>query len=193
MFASPLELTSRWDPQGVPGAYRFLNRIWNLVQEYNESKAVELTDEQQLAIRRSVHAMIRKVTNDIEQNHYNTAIAAAMACVNDLYKLKTEVFGKHEVWEEALNSLVAAIGPFAPHTMEELWHQLGHSTSAQHDSWPKYNEQYLVSDTVTLAVQVNGKLRGTIEVPQNSGEATAAEAAQADAKISGYIMCQVSC
>jgi leucyl-tRNA synthetase len=187
MFASPLELAARWDPQGVPGAHRFLSRIWNLVQDYEAAEPVELTDEQQLAIHRSVHAMIRKVTDDIEKNHYNTAIAAAMTCVNDLYKLKSDVFGKHEVWQEALASLVACVGPFAPHITEELWHQLGHSTTAQRDSWPKYDEQYLVSDTVTIAVQVNGKLRGTIAAPTDANEAKATELARAESKVATYL------
>jgi leucyl-tRNA synthetase len=127
------------------------------------------------------------MTEDIEGNRYNTAIAAAMGAVNDLYKLKTEAFGTHDVWHEALASLAACIAPFAPHTGEELWHLLGHSTSVNHDSWPAFNEKYIATDMVTVAVQVNGKLRGTVAVAADSAEATAVEAANADAKISGYL------
>ncbi|HUB93446.1 MAG TPA: class I tRNA ligase family protein, partial [Verrucomicrobiae bacterium] len=116
MFAAPLEVWIRWDPQGVPGTYRFLNRVWSLVGEYNESKRADLSEIQQRTIRRTVHVMIRKMTEDIEANHYNTAIAAAMTCTNELYKVKAEVFGTHEVWQEALEALVACIAPFAPHT-----------------------------------------------------------------------------
>jgi leucyl-tRNA synthetase len=82
---------------------------------------------------------------------------------------------------------VACVGPFAPHVTEELWHQLGHSTTAQRDSWPKYDEQYLVSDTVTIAVQVNGKLRGTIAAPTDANEAKATELARAESKVATYL------
>ncbi|HSX42807.1 MAG TPA: leucine--tRNA ligase [Candidatus Saccharimonadales bacterium] len=187
MFASPLELTSRWDPQGVPGTHRFLSRIWNLTQDYLAAQPVELTADQQRAIRRSVHGMIRKMTEDIEGNRYNTAIAAAMACVNELYKLKVEAFGQHDVWYEALASLVACVSPFAPHTGEELWHQLGHSTSVNHDSWPEYNDEYLATDTVTVAVQVNGKLRGTVQVAADAGEDIVVFAARNDGKIAANL------
>jgi leucyl-tRNA synthetase len=186
MFASPLELTSKWDPQGVPGTHRFLSRIWNLVQEYNDLPAVELTDDEIGAIRRATHTMIKKLTTDIEQNHYNTAIAAAMTCVNDLYKIKAVKFGQHDVWHEALADLVACVGPFAPHIAEELWHELGHSTSVNHDSWPSFDEQYLVSDTITIAVQVNGKLRGEVELPADVNEADAIAAAEANEKVQAH-------
>ncbi|HSX15850.1 MAG TPA: leucine--tRNA ligase [Candidatus Saccharimonadales bacterium] len=187
MFAAPLELWAKWDPQGVPGTHRFLSRIWTLVGEYNEAKPVELNDDQQRAIRRSTHAMIRKVTEDLEANRYNTAIAAAMTNVNELYKFKAEAFGQHDVWHEALTSLVACVAPFAPYAAEELWHQLGHSVTVHRDTWPKFDEQYLATDTVTLAVQVNGKLRGTVQVPTGCDEATATEAAKADPKIAANL------
>jgi leucyl-tRNA synthetase len=187
MFAAPLEVWARWDPQGVPGTHRFLSRLWTLVGEYNEAKQIDLSEDQQKAVRRSVHGMIRKMTEDIEGNRYNTAIAAAMTCVNDLYKLKTQAFGQHDVWHEALAALAACVSPFAPHIGEELWHQLGHSTSVHRDTWPKYDEQYLATDTVTVAVQVNGKLRGTIAAPTGSDEAAAVELTQADAKIAGNL------
>jgi leucyl-tRNA synthetase len=187
MFASPLELTARWDPQGVPGTHRFLTRVWNLVQSYNESKEVQLSDDQQFSIHRATHAMIRKMTEDIEHNRYNTAIAAAMACINDLYKLKNEAFGKHKVWQEALESLVACIGPFAPHITEELWHQLGHSTTAQRDSWPTYDERYLVSETMKIVVQVNGRVRAQLEVASDAQEPDIIAFAKADDKVAAYI------
>ncbi|HEY4160577.1 MAG TPA: class I tRNA ligase family protein, partial [Candidatus Saccharimonadales bacterium] len=187
MFAAPLEIWARWDPQGVPGTHRFLSRVWNLVGEYGEARPADLSEAQQKTIRRATHAMIRKITEDIEANRYNTAIAAAMACTNELYKLKTEAFGTHEVWLEALEALVACTAPFAPHISEELWFQLGHSTSIHRDTWPKWNEEYLVKDTVTVAVQVNGKLRGTVDAPVDADEAKAVNLAEADPKIAGYL------
>lgn len=187
MFASPLELWTRWDPQGVPGAFRFLSRLWNLVGEYAESDPVEIDESQQTALQRVVHSVIKKMTEDIEDNHYNTAIAAAMGCVNDLYKIKAEKFGKHEVWQQALQSLVAAVAPFAPHTAEDLWHQLGHSTTVHVDTWPEYDEKYLVHDTVTIVVQVNGKVRAQLEMPKDSTEEAVVSAAKADEKVQSYL------
>jgi len=187
MFAAPLELWAKWDPQGVPGTYRFLSRVWNLVNDYTESKPLAISTEQERAIRRSMHVMIRKMTEDIEANRYNTAIAAAMTCTNELYKLRTKEFGTSDVWQEVLAALVACIAPFAPHTAEELWFQLGHSVSVNSDSWPKYDEQYLIGDTVTIAVQVNGKLRSTISAPSDSDEAAATALARADSKVASNL------
>lgn len=181
MFAAPLELWIRWDPQGVPGAYRFLNRLWNLVQEFLEAKEQGSDDEP----LKATHKMIKKVTEDIEGNHYNTAIAAMMECVNDLYRLRP--VSKNGAWQQALESLVACVAPFAPFIADELWQQLGHSSSVHRDSWPKWEEKYLASDTVTVAVQVNGKLRGTVEIPAGSDQALAVESAKAAPAIKGYL------
>lgn len=187
MFAAPLEIWAKWDPQGVPGAYRFLSRAWNLVQEYGESKAIELSEGEQRAIRRSAHMMIKKMTEDIEYNRYNTAIAAAMTCVNELYKLKADNFGKHEVWQQALTQLVACIAPFAPHTSEELWHDLGHSTTVHHDSWPEFNIDYIIQDEITVVVQVNGKVRANIQVANDASEEEIVAAAKGDENVASYI------
>jgi len=161
--------------------------LWNLVGEYGETSEVELTADQQQAIRRAAHHVIKKVTKDLEANHYNTAIAASMACLNDLYKLKTDNFGKHNAWQHALESLVACVAPFAPHIAEDLWHQLGHSTSVHRDSWPVYDDQYLVEDMVTVAVQVNGKVRDTITVPAASSQEEVEQRAHAQQKVQTYL------
>ena len=187
MFAAPLELSVRWDPQGVPGAHHFLNRVWNLVQEYQDSPDIDLTDTSQRDINRAVHAMIKKVTEDLEHSRYNTAIASAMACTNELYKLKTVNFGKHRVWQQALAALVACVAPFAPYISEELWHQLGHSSSVHIDSWPVYDEKYLVQDTMSIAVQINGKLRAEITVASDADEATVVAAAQSNDRAQTYL------
>jgi leucyl-tRNA synthetase len=178
MFAAPLEFSAKWDPQGVPATHRFLSRVWNLTQEYLGTSEKELSASEQQAIRRVVHPMIKKITEDIEASRYNTAIATAMGATNDLYKLKTASLGKNPVWQEALEALVACIAPFAPHVADELWQLLGHDTSVQKDSWPVYDKQYLVGDTVTLIVQVNGKLRGKLEIVKDMPEAEVTEAAK---------------
>lgn len=187
MFAAPLELGAKWDPQGVPGTYRFLNRLWILVQEYLELPEGEISDGVSKRLRKTTHSMIKKMTEDIRENRYNTAIASAMGNVNELYKLKTEEFTKNEVWHEALNSAVACIAPFAPHISDELWQQLGNSASVQKDSWPNYVNEYIESDTISLAVQINGKLRSEIVVATDATKEEILAAAQNDAKVTSYI------
>lgn len=187
MFAAPLEQWVRWDPQGVPGTFRFLSRVWNLVQEYLESDKVETDDSQAQKLRRATHRMIKKMTADIEDNAYNTAIAAAMTAVNDFYKLKTASFGKSQVWLESLESLIACVAPFAPHIANELWHSLGHTTSVHKDSWPKWDESLLASDTMTIVVQVNGKVRANIEVPADADETMVVAAARADEHAASFL------
>jgi leucyl-tRNA synthetase len=187
MFAAPLEFSARWDPQGVPGAYRFINRLWNLVQEYVDSNEITLSEKAAKEILKTAHTMIKKVSQDLEENRYNTAIAAAMACVNDLYKLKTGEFGKSEEWNEALLSLVACVAPFVPHAAEELWHDLGQETFVQADSWPTHNEAYLQTDKITIVVQVNGKLRANILVAADATEEETIAAAQAASKVQEYL------
>ncbi len=187
MFAAPLELWARWDPQGVPGTFRFINRVWNLVEEYLEASEVELSESEQKDINRSIHAMIKKMTHDLENNLYNTAIAAAMACTNDLYKVKSAKFGKNQTWQTALEYLVACIAPFAPHAAEELWHSLGHSQTVHRDSWPQHDEKYLGQEQITIAVQVNGKVRAEVEVDADISEAEAINAATANEKIATHL------
>lgn len=187
MFAAPLELWAKWDPQGVPGTHRFLSRVWNLVQEYKQSDASELSQETIKAVQRSTHHMIKKMTEDIEENRYNTAISAAMANVNELYKQKLSNFGKNETWHEALSSLVACIAPFAPHIADELWNQLGHESSVQRDSWPAWNEEYLAVDQITLAVQINGKLRAEIIVAADASKEVILKAAAENEKVIAFI------
>jgi leucyl-tRNA synthetase len=187
MFAAPLELWAKWDPQGVPGTHRFLSRVWNLTQEYLASKPGALPEQLQKDLRRSTHYMIKKVTDDIEGSRYNTAISAAMANVNDLYKFKVASLCKNDDWQESLESLVMCIAPFAPHVADELWHQLGHEDSVHVDHWPTYNEQYLVKDEITLAVQVNGKVRSEIQVAREATKEEILAAAAANEKVASYL------
>lgn len=170
MFAAPLEFDARWDPQGVPGTHRFLVRLWNLVQEYHEAQPGELDSSQRSALKRSVSKMVQKTTQDIEENRYNTAIAATMGGLNELYKQKTTSFVVSKDWQSALESIVACVAPFAPHIADELWQQLGHSSSVHTDTWPSVDTNDLQSENATVVVQVNGKVRATIEVPTGSDQ-----------------------
>lgn len=194
MFAAPLEIWARWDPQGVPGTHRFLSRLWNIVQEYVEApeQADDVDDEEQewkqAELAYYSNAMIKKVTSDIEENRYNTAIAAMMQCVNALYKIKeSHPVDKSPEWRQALEAVVTCIAPFAPHIGEELWHQLGHSATVHKDTWPEWDERYLAQDTITIAVQVNGKLRGEVSVPAESGEDEIVAAAKKNDKVTAHL------
>jgi len=186
MFSAPLEIWSRWDSQGVPGAHRFLSRLWNLVQDYHEASEGELSDKVASEVRRTTHGMIKKMTEDLEENRYNTAIAAAMGTLNDLYKLKVQQLVKSAVWQEALEAMVACIAPFAPHTTDELWFQLGHHTTVHRDTWPKWEEKYLEQDTITVVVQVNGKLRGDIQVAADTPKEEVIAAATSNDKVKAH-------
>jgi len=184
MFAAPLEIWARWDPQGVPGTFRFLSRLWELVQEYLATQTIDEGENQE--VLRSIHQAIAKVSEDLEHLKYNTAIAAMMQSVNELYKLKTNGFNNRSSWQFALESLVMLVAPFAPFIAEELWHQLGHEDTVHIGHWPVHDPKYLTSDKITIVVQVNGKVRANIEVPADSDQAAVSQAALADTNVAKY-------
>lgn len=165
LFMGPIELDASWDSHGIAGIYRFLNRVWVLVQQYDAAEK-EFTGNDD-AIRVAQHKTVRKVTDDIRRLSFNTAIAGLMEFVNDLYKFKIDGYSK-EVWADALGALVQMIEPFAPHMANELWEQLGHEGLVQNAAWPVWDEALTVEDVITIAVQVNGKLRGEIQVGKDT-------------------------
>ncbi len=162
-FLAPFDMTTAWKPDGVPGAYRFLNRVWNLTQEHLASN--QTGDVPAMLI----HKTIKKVSQDLDKMNFNTAIAALMEFTNDLYKLKTNGIAG-DSWREAIEALIKLTAPFAPHLSEELWQDLGHDQSIHTSDWPKWDETKLVSDQMTIVVQVNGKLRASVEVAADALE-----------------------
>ncbi len=188
MFAAPVELAVLWDEQGIPGAYRFLNRVWNITQEFLASPEEQLDDKITADIRMIEHKAIAKVTEDIDGVRFNTAIAALMEAVNGLYKLKGEgKLKKDDVWQSAIESILMLLAPFAPHITDELWSQLGHDDSIHIDHWPTLNIDYVTLDTVTFVVQVNGKLRAQIHLPKDSEKEVVLTAAKADENVKEYL------
>ena len=161
LFLGPINENSNWSSRGIAGVYRFLNRIWTLVQEYDESDKQGDVDSGVLV--QLTHKTIKKVTQDYHELSFNTAIAALMEYVNELYKLKTSGFTSD--WQLALETLVQLVGPTAPHMAAELWQQLGRGEMLDTQAWPMWDEALLSSDMMTIAVQVNGKLRGEVTVP----------------------------
>lgn len=156
MFLGPVEASKPWDTNGIDGVNRFLKRLWGL---FFNGDTLAITDEKpsQEALK-SLHKLIKKVTQDIEVLSYNTSVAAFMICLNELYAQKCHCC-------EIFNDIVVLLAPFAPHIAEELWHVLGHDTSVCDASWPKWNEEYLKESTVKYTVLFNGKPRFNIEVP----------------------------
>ena len=165
LFMGPIDLDANWDSRGIAGIYRFLNRVWTLVQQYDEAPKESTKNDD--ALRVAQHKTIRKVTDDIRRLSFNTAIAALMEYVNDLYKFKIDGFSQ-DAWQDALVALVQMIEPFAPHMADELWQQLGCEGLVQDARWPVWDESLTVEDVITIAVQVNGKLRGEISVGKDT-------------------------
>jgi leucyl-tRNA synthetase len=178
MFIAPYDLDAPWDTRGVPGAYRFLSRVWNLTQEYIEAGEGSLDKTASDEILAVAHKTVKKVTDDIENDKFNTAVSTMMEAVNTCFKLKEKyAIGKNEAWTFAVESLLQVLSPFAPHITEELWHQMGHETTIHIDTWPKWDDRYLQSDTATIIVQVNGKLRAKLLVSKDAAEADIKELA----------------
>ncbi|MDB5181263.1 MAG: leucine--tRNA ligase [Candidatus Saccharibacteria bacterium] len=183
-FLAPYDQTTAWSPEAVAGTHRFLQRIWTLTQEYltaDQSSADEVHE-----VRRAVHQTIKKVSEDITNMSFNTAIAAMMELVNTLYKHKAQLL-QTEAGKEDLTVLVQLVAPYAPHIAEELWQQLGKAGSIHTSEWPTYDQKYLEQDIATIVVQVNGKLRGDITMPKASSEEEVVAAAKADARVAVHL------
>ena len=190
MFIAPYDMDAPWDPRGVPGTYRFLNRAWNLVQEFvdkNPNDSLGANEKTAQELLRLTHLTIKKVTRDIEDEKFNTAVASMMEMVNGLYKIK-ESYGIDmlDEWRFALESLIQILAPFAPHITEELWHEMGHDDTVHVGHWPKWDEKYLKSSVMTIIVQVNGKLRAKLELPSDMDKQGVEAAALADENVQKF-------
>lgn len=186
LFLGPINENSSWNSRGIAGVYRFLNRTWTLTQEYIDSKQSPSNKKIDTAQLNSItHETIKKVTDDISRLSFNTAIASMMEMVNSLYKLKLQ--GIDEEWGFAIEALIQLIQPFAPHMAAELWQQLGHDTQIDSQPWPVWDEAKIVRDTMTIIVQVNGKLRAKLEVASGESGATIKELALRDGNVKKFV------
>lgn len=152
MFLGPVEASKPWDTNGIDGCHRFLKKLWGLVYENRTDKFLPNDDAPTPEQLKSVHKLIKKVTGDIEQFSYNTAISAFMICVNELTQSKCTN-------KELLKDVIKLLAPFAPHISEELWHALGETTTVCDAQWPEYNEEYLKENDIQMTVSFNGKAR----------------------------------
>ena len=184
LFMGPVELDVAWDSRGIAGVYRFLNRVWVLTQEYLESdKNFTANDDE---VKRARHKTTRKVTDSFHRQSFNTAIASMMEYTNELYKFKVDGFSS-DVWGDALLTLVSMISPFAPHIGEELNNQLGNTELVQNTMWPSWDSELIFEETMTIIVQVNGKLRAKLEVDKDISEEEVTVLALADDNVQNFV------
>jgi len=158
MFMGPLEADKPWNNQGVEGSKKFLDRVWRLYTEDNKIK-----DENNKNLEKLYHQTVKKVTKDFETLNFNTAISQMMVFINAVYK--EEVFPK-----EYAEGFIKLLNPIAPFMTEEIWNILGYNETISYEKWPEFDESKTVEDNVEIGVQVNGKLRGSIEVSNDTTE-----------------------
>lgn len=197
LFAAPPERELEWSDQGVEGSFRFLNRIWRIVQAFEAVLAQKVTEydhsnlsEADKDLRRVLHSSIKKVTNDIETRfNFNTAISTMMELVNALYAYKEAVKEPNAgLVYEALSDLIKMMSPFVPHITEELWRGAIDANSSVHEqSWPECDEEALKVDNVEIVLQVNGKVRGRLTVPAEATKEELEKIAMADANVQAHI------
>lgn len=180
MFLGPVEQSKPWDTNGIDGCHRFLKKFWALFYDQRTGEFLPDQSEPTPEQYKSVHKLIKKVTQDIEQFSYNTSISAFMICVNELHQLKC-----HN--QALLTDVVGLIAPFAPHIAEELWHALGNSGSIFDACWPEYNEKYLVESTVQMGIAFNGKRRFEMQFAADADNAAIEQAVMADPRTEKYI------
>ena len=185
MFIAPYEVDASWDSRGIAGVYRFLNRVWVLVQEFIESEKSTENLSNFAEVQKVQHKTIKKVTEDFHRESLNTAVAALMEFVNELYKMKLEGFSND--WQFVLEDLLKMLVPLAPHISSELWQQLGNNDFIEKSGWPKWNEEFLKTDEIQIIVQVNGKLRGKIKVSANSEKDEILAIAKAEDNVSKFL------
>jgi len=199
MFVAPPENEVEWTDSGLEGSFRFLGRVWRLVEHWIPSisaapaGAVDgaALNPAERAVRRKTHDTIRRVTTDIEQRQQlNTAVSSMMELVNELYAFAaTAAADRTEtrlVMREAIEALVRMLSPFAPHTCEELWEELGHQDGLTQVAWPEFDAEVAKADEVVIPVQVNGKVRGRLTVAADASEQELERAALADPGVTAY-------
>jgi leucyl-tRNA synthetase len=216
MFVAPPEKEIEWTDAGLEGSWRFLARVWRIVDQLSETiggdgipaaSSQELTDDER-ALRRKTHETIRRVTQDLDPRvHLNTAVSGLMELVNELYafcsKSQCLVVGRGtddeatvgvierpgtvSVLKEAIEALVLMLSPFAPHMAEELWEKLGHAGGVAAAGWPVFDPQVAKASEITVPVQVNGKLRGRVTVQAEASEEEIKAAALADPQVAKHL------
>ncbi|WP_367254770.1 leucine--tRNA ligase [Pseudomonas sp. stari2] len=193
MFASPPDMSAEWSDSGVEGSHRFLKRVWRLAQAHvtqglpGKLDIASLNDEQKV-IRRAIHQAIKQASHDVGQNHkFNTAIAQVMTLMNVLEKAAQATEQDRALVQEGLETVTLLLAPITPHISHELWNRLGHADPVIDAAWPVLDESALVQDSLTLVIQVNGKLRGQIEMPAAATREEVEAAARANENVLRFV------
>ncbi|WP_192562513.1 leucine--tRNA ligase [Pseudomonas gozinkensis] len=193
MFASPPDMSAEWSDSGVEGSHRFLKRVWRLAQAHitqglpGKLDIAGLNDEQKV-IRRAIHQAIKQASHDVGQNHkFNTAIAQVMTLMNVLEKAVQATEQDRALVQEGLETVTLLLAPITPHISHELWSRLGHADPVIDAGWPVLDESALVQDSLTLVIQVNGKLRGQIEMPAAATREEVEAAARANENVLRFV------
>ena len=180
MFMGPLEASKPWNTRDVPGVHRFLHRVWRMLLGSEDQQALLAEGEGDETVERALHKLTKKAGEDIEAMKFNTAIAAMMEFVNAVFKAG-------RIAKDQAERFVLVLSSFAPHIAEELWQQLGHDESLTYEPWPSYDEAMIAEQTIELAVQVNGKVRGRVMVAADAGEEEIVSAAIAEPNVAAAI------
>ncbi len=192
LFAAPPERDLDWSEQGVEGCFRFLNRVYRLVEELSsiakEDQELNELSKEDKAMRFTIHSTLKKVTEDLSEKFgFNTAISALMELINEMYKYKELENKNNYVIKEGIETIITILSPFAPHIGEELWQMIGKEGSIFDISWPKYDETALVKDEIEVVVQINGKVRGKLRISSNVSKEEMEKIATEDEKIKSLI------
>lgn len=183
-FIGPWDMGGPWAPKGVNGLANWLGRIWSLFLDEPKEQTETFTVKE---LEYAIHSTLKKVSEDTDNFKFNTAIAAMMELSNTLGKMKRSSLYDTPEWKNTLHVLNLMLAPYAPHLAEELWNRTGHTTSVHTESWPAYDSSKIVRDTVTIAVQVNGKLRGQVEVAADADKDTILQTAKAEPNVVKYL------
>ncbi|HSQ34033.1 MAG TPA: leucine--tRNA ligase [Peptostreptococcaceae bacterium] len=192
LFAAPPERDLDWSEQGVEGCFRFLNRVYRLVDELKDvdSNNVSLDglSKEDKELRYVINATLKKVTEDLNRKFgFNTAISALMELVNEMYKYKELENRNEAIMKDGIKTIVTILAPFTPHIGEELWKMIGNEDSVFDIQWPKHDEKALVKDEVEVVVQINGKLRGKLNLPSDISKEEMEKVAMEDEKIKSLV------
>jgi leucyl-tRNA synthetase len=201
LFIGPPEKDAEWSDRGAEGSYRFLGRVWRLVEGIRSSslRRAEANSSAPLKVRcnadnlkRKTHQTIKKVTDDLEGGfHFNTAISAIMELVNEASDVNAKISDKSDdltkCLNEAIEAIVILLSPFVPHIAEEMWQSLGKKNSIFKCKWPEYDKNAIVENILTIPIQVNGKLRSKIEIPAGTDDENLKNLVMADPKVKSWV------